>query len=323
VAGFLTVTPERPVINDDYTTKTRAYLEAQFERRTPDGVYFAHQPIYGFRTGHSEPWLFERYVRTLEILRALARLRFDTLLDVGAGEGYTAHAARELLGGRVVVTYFSENACRRAREIFGLAAYTGDARALPFADGEFDVVLCSETLEHIPGVNAAVHELIRVARRAVVLTVPHESPEFVAGNRAAGEPHAHINSFDRTSFDGLTRDHGFTVSVRPIVSPATRLLSAFVEGTPKQAREPAGQHRVVNALVGVYNRVAPISSRALGPRAEAALLALDRPACRALRAHDALLFTIVKAGHLSTGTPGREVTGRDVIGLSVPLHHLE
>ena len=53
---------ERPVSND-YTTKARAYLEAQFERRTEDGVYFAHQPIYGFRTPHSEPWLFERYVR--------------------------------------------------------------------------------------------------------------------------------------------------------------------------------------------------------------------------------------------------------------------
>ena len=308
---------------NDYTTKTRAYLEARFERRTPDGVYFAHQPIYGFRMSHSEPWLFERYARTLEILRALARLPFDTLLDVGAGEGYTAHAARELLGGRVVVADVSENACRRAREIFGLEAHAGDARALPFADGEFDVVLCSETLEHVPDLDAAVHELIRVARRAVVVTVPHESPERVAENRAAGEPHAHINSFDRTSFAGLVREHGLTVTARPIVSPTTRLLSAFVEGTPKRAREPTGDHRMANALVRAYNRVAPISSRLLGPRAEAALLALDRPACRVLRAHDALLFTIIKGDDGSPGRPGRRVTGTDVIGVSVPLYHLE
>jgi ubiquinone/menaquinone biosynthesis C-methylase UbiE len=312
---------ERLVIND-YTTKTRAYLEAQFERHTRDGVYFAHQPIYGFRTGHSEPWLFERYVRTLEILQALARLRFDSLLDVGAGEGYTAHAVRELLGGRVVAADVSVNACRRAREIFGLTTHAVDARTLPFADGEFDVVLCSETLEHIPDVNTAVDELIRVARRAVVLTVPHESPELVAANRAAGEPHAHINSFDQTSFDGLIRK-GLTVTVRPIVSPATRLLSAFVEGTPKRTREPPDRHRLANALVGAYNRLAPISSRVLGPRTEAALLGLDRPMCRVLRAHDALLFTIVKGGETSLRRTSRRLTGRDLIEFSVPLHYLK
>jgi SAM-dependent methyltransferase len=310
-------------IIDDYTANTRAYLEAQFDRRTDDGIYFAHQPIYGFGAGHSEPWLFERYARTLAILRALARLRFDQLLDVGAGEGYTAHLVHQLLGVRVAVADLSENACRRAKEIFGLQAYPADVHELPFADGQFDVVLCSETLEHVQDVPGAIEELVRVARLAVVVTVPHESPELVAQNRAAGQPHAHINSFTRASFDGLDRGRGLTVRARRIVCPVTRLLSAFVEGTPKLTRQPPGEHRVANSLVSLYNRLGPLTARLLGRRAELALLELDPLACRLLRAHDALLFTMVKDEDLWMARPRRRLAARDVVDFSVPFHFLE
>jgi SAM-dependent methyltransferase len=40
-----------------------------------------------------------------------------------------------------------------------------DVSQLPFADGTFDVVLCTEVLEHVPNPPAAVRELHRVLRR--------------------------------------------------------------------------------------------------------------------------------------------------------------
>jgi hypothetical protein len=83
---------------DDYTREVREWLDRRFRAVDADGVYLAHQPIYGFRAGHSEERLVERYVITWQILKALARLRFGTLLDVGGAEGYKAALARDLLG---------------------------------------------------------------------------------------------------------------------------------------------------------------------------------------------------------------------------------
>ena len=207
---------------DAYTEETRAWLDRRFEETAPDGVYVAHQPIYGFDAGHCEPSLLPRYVRTLEIMRALAQLRFRSCLDAGAAEGYKAELVRRLFGAEVMASDLSENACRRAREIFGLEARAGDIHDLPFEDGQFDVALCSETLEHVSDFRSGLAELLRVSRVAVVVTVPHESQDRVEENRDSGEPHAHINSFSLDTLDYLEREQGLRVIARPIVSPLDR-----------------------------------------------------------------------------------------------------
>jgi 2-polyprenyl-3-methyl-5-hydroxy-6-metoxy-1,4-benzoquinol methylase len=54
----------------------------------------------------------------------------------------------------------------------------GSVLALPFADAEFELVCCYETLEHLPWENfaQAVAELSRVARRWVLVSVPDVTP---------------------------------------------------------------------------------------------------------------------------------------------------
>ncbi|WP_054811414.1 class I SAM-dependent methyltransferase [Nocardia arizonensis] len=60
-------------------------------------------------------------------------------------------------------------------------AVRGDALALPYEDEEFDVVIASEILEHIPRDDAAIAELARVLRPGgqLVVTVPRWLPERV------------------------------------------------------------------------------------------------------------------------------------------------
>jgi O-antigen chain-terminating methyltransferase len=73
----------------------------------------------------------------------------------------------------------------------GVRGVVGDLRALPFADGAFDVVLCVSTIEHVgrdnrvygsdeerdeSGIPQALRELRRVGRR-VLLTVPTGAAE--------------------------------------------------------------------------------------------------------------------------------------------------
>jgi hypothetical protein len=43
---------------------------------------------------------------------------------------------------------------------------------LPYEDGSFDTVICSDVLEHIKPHREAIDELFRVARRKVIITVP-------------------------------------------------------------------------------------------------------------------------------------------------------
>lgn len=102
-------------------------------------------------------------LRDLEPLLA-AHLR-GRVLDAGAGRlGY-----RAILAPHAEVLVF----CDRAVASADLDA-AADLQALPFADGVFDGVFCSQVLEHVPDPFRAAGELARVLRPggALVLTVP-------------------------------------------------------------------------------------------------------------------------------------------------------
>jgi SAM-dependent methyltransferase len=182
-----------------YTSITRDWLERRFRRTSPGGVYHAHMPIYGVDAGDCEVNPIGRLARLLGILRQLDGLEFGSLLDVGGAEGYLPFLVRTMYGADVVSTDLSHEACRRAGELFGVAAAAVDGHRLPFADGAFDVVVCSEVIEHVEHPVETILELQRVAARAVVLTT-----EEVRFDRAAierylfrrpGWPHMERNLF--------------------------------------------------------------------------------------------------------------------------------
>jgi hypothetical protein len=52
----------------------------------------------------------------------------------------------------------------------------GDIRALPFPRGHFDLVICTEVLEHLPQsvLEAGVREMQRVSRRYILVSVPNQ-----------------------------------------------------------------------------------------------------------------------------------------------------
>ena len=125
-----------------------------------------------------------------EIAERVAALAPADFLDAGCGEGFVAaHLRRRLPALAVTGCDLSPDAARLAATANPQAGFAAASLlALPFRDGAFDVVGCFEVLEHLPGdaPERALRELARVARRAVVLSVPHE-PWFSIANAARGK----------------------------------------------------------------------------------------------------------------------------------------
>jgi len=96
-------------------------------------------------------------------------------LDVGCGDGQSGAAWLSPLGCRYVGVDISEVAVRNAQTKGLNAILIEDANHLPFEDSSFEVVLCTEVLEHLFEPQIAAGEILRVLRSGGVLiaTVPN------------------------------------------------------------------------------------------------------------------------------------------------------
>lgn len=94
------------------------------------------------------------------------------ILDAGCGSGGVS--------GRLLGKGYNVVACDMDEVSIqqGLAqgrlhnVHQADVASLPFEDNAFDLVICSEVLEHVPDDEQALRSLLRVARKDVLLSVP-------------------------------------------------------------------------------------------------------------------------------------------------------
>jgi 2-polyprenyl-3-methyl-5-hydroxy-6-metoxy-1,4-benzoquinol methylase len=145
-------------------------------------------------------------------------------LDVGCGEGVlTERLAERLSGGHVVGLDLEDPKlhaewARRARPNLEFRAFAGPE--LPFGKDEFDVVSAIEVLEHVPDPEYTLAEMVRVARRHVLVSVPRE-PLWRMLNmlrgayvRQWGNTPGHVNHWSKPSFCDFVNAHGQIVAVR-------------------------------------------------------------------------------------------------------------
>lgn len=116
----------------------------------------------------ANPWVTDE--DRIQRLVQAARLRGDErVLDIATGPGYIAEAfagaAREVVGVDLTDAMLSIAKERTAsRGLSNISFRAADAQNLPFADAEFEVVVCRLTLHHLQQPLAVLREMSRVCR---------------------------------------------------------------------------------------------------------------------------------------------------------------
>lgn len=300
---------------DRYTHDMKCWLDQRFKMTDEEGIYHAHQPIYGFRKGHSEPGIISRYIITYQTMKALSNLKFASLLDVGGAEGYKAALARSIFNVSVRSVDLSGEACNRAKEIFDVDGEPVDVHQLPYNDNEFDVVLCSETLEHVPDLHKATNELIRVCSKAVIITVPHEPKQFIENNIRENIPHSHIHSFDTDSFDFIL-PKVFKVISRRFHNPYLKLVAEIID-----AMKIEQSKNYPKFLLNIYNSSLPLLRLVFGWRSAGMLIKLDDYISNLIPSYSGMSFILLKDVNCYSTQQRKHIT-QQIIDFKVPYFYL-
>lgn len=204
------------------------------------------------------------------------------ILDAGCGNGWLASMYK---GPHAVVGLeLADNNLVRIQAL-GIHAvkYNLDAPPLPFADGVFDTVVCSETLEHIFAPDLLLAEILRVLKPGgrAILTVPN------------------LHSF-RNRFDMLVGKWTPFVEYRIADDPDDQLAQVGVQHI---------HHYTIAGMKGIlaklgYDRVA-VSGQSFHLNASwpFTLLSYMHGGNRGLR----LILRVVTFGHSKSEFPGLEL----------------
>jgi SAM-dependent methyltransferase len=190
--------------------------------------FWAHPPD---APDEPEPWEWER--RRALLLDAVQP--GDRVLDLGTGAGAFLKALQQA-GADPVGVEIAEAAAERARAATGIEVRLVEPDGtLPFAHGEFDLVWCSEVLEHVPDALALLQEARRVLKRdgRILLTVPYHG-RFQAAAIALTRFDAHfdplgqhVRFFTRRSLATILEHAGFEdARVRPVLKRKSLAASA-------------------------------------------------------------------------------------------------
>jgi ubiquinone/menaquinone biosynthesis C-methylase UbiE len=120
-------------------------------------------------------WASRYHNKRMSILQNIMRHSFEkcnSFLDVGCGTGEYLSFARNL-AGCVCGLDLSMRYIERCKSDKANSLILGDFRLLPFRNCAFEYVLCSEVIEHTNDQSEAIHEILRVSSKSVLISTPN------------------------------------------------------------------------------------------------------------------------------------------------------
>ena len=185
-----------------------------------------------------------------------------SMLDVGCGEGrHIFGVMQEYPMMKCVGLDMDDDSLKKAEEGYsyfesisevGAEFIKGSAYSLPFPDNTFDLIVCSEVLEHLHEYNDAVIEINRVLKPGgkFFASVPAFWPEKICwylSKEYQNQPGGHLRIFDQKKLVHEIEDRGFkflsSEKFHSIHSPYWWLRCFFWKSQEK------------NLLVKVYKKI--------------------------------------------------------------------
>jgi ubiquinone/menaquinone biosynthesis C-methylase UbiE len=134
----------------------------------------------------AQKFLINNFLKTF--LNEAKKLSPQSILDVGCGEGFTLEKLREnKIGKELMGIDFSKSAIEIGKKMHpSLTLKQGTIYHIPLKPNSFDLIICSEVLEHLKYPEKALQELVRVTKKNCIISVPNE-PWFMLANLLRGK----------------------------------------------------------------------------------------------------------------------------------------
>ena len=178
----------------------------------------AYESIYGDDSLLDEYLGPERLAFYEEVAEISAREDPRAVIDVGCGAGNLLRSVVERTRpDRVVGIDYASAGIRRAQQLVPSGEFHAQSLYEVSLDEKFDLVLCTEVLEHVRDPRRAVETLVRLCERpgTIVITVPDGAQDAWEGHR---------NFWSKSELESFLRQYG-EVEVSRLLSDEISLLA--------------------------------------------------------------------------------------------------
>lgn len=192
--------------------------------------------------------------------RVLKDKKFNRVLDAGCGDGRLAKLVKDRWGAEVYGVDVSRKGVELARG-FGIKAKVADiSKKIPFANNFFDLVICTETIEHVADPDSLLKEIHRILKPdgTLLLTTPNLSswtnrflfvfgiyPIFMEASTEAKVGYGifsrffnsqflvgHIHVFNLIALTDILKFHHYSIEKIvgnrvPFVAPSSKIVTAI------------------------------------------------------------------------------------------------
>lgn len=178
----------------------------------------------------------DRDSRSAFVVNEFSSTLGTTILDVGASDRGLEKAikARQL----PVARYVSVDMNDKADYSINL-----DKQPLPFSEGEFETVICTDVLEHLEEIHSVYESLQRIASKSIIISLPNawftikkelffgkDSTKFygLPVTRPEDRHRWFFNFFEASDFLLSNTENGSQVQLFPYFNPSNKLVKVMM-----------------------------------------------------------------------------------------------